>query len=120
LLPYAERMWDPDVVLRTTGSWPEAGVWRGHQGVLDFTRDQMDAFSEMWIEPQELIDAGDKVVALVHFGGKARHTGMEVEFSVAHVWTMRDGKAARVDMFERRSEAFEAAGIEGSRECRRF
>jgi ketosteroid isomerase-like protein len=112
LLSFAKQMWWPDLVLKTSGSWPDSGEWHGYDGLLKFVGDQMEAFSEMWIDPYELIDAGEKVVAFVRLGGKARHTGIEAEFSVAHVWTMRDGKADRVDMYERRSEALAAAGIE--------
>jgi ketosteroid isomerase-like protein len=111
LLPIAEEMWDPEIVLRTTGAWPESGEWHGHDGVLEFTRDQMEALNSMWIEPEEFIDAGDKVVVFVRFGGQARHTGIDAEFSVAHVWTLREGKALRVDMFERKSQALRAAGL---------
>ena len=70
----------------------------------------MEAFREMWIEPEEFIDAGDKLVVPVRFGGQARHTGIELEFTFVHVWTMRDGKSIRMDVFETRREALEAVG----------
>ena len=111
-LPFAEEVCDPDFVLATTGRlFPESGEWRGPQGLLRFTEAQMEAFSQMWIEPQEYIDAGDRLVVPVRLGGKARHTGIEMEFAVAHVFTIRDGKATRLDVFLNKAEALEAVGL---------
>lgn len=110
-LPIAEEMWDPDIALNLPGGVLGGGeTWRGYDGMLRFIAHQMEAFREMWVEPQEFIDAGDKLVVPVRFGGQARHTGIELEFTSVHVLTMRDGKAIRMDAFETRQEALEAAG----------
>jgi ketosteroid isomerase-like protein len=113
LLPFAEEIWDPDIVLTTSGKMlPEAGEWRGFEGLLRFTEAQMEAFSQMRVEPLELIDAGNRLVVPVRFGGKARHTGIDIEFSAVHVFTMRDdGKATRLDIFASKAEALEAVGL---------
>jgi len=73
----------------------------GHEGLLRFAALQTEAFEEFWVQPQEMIDAGDRVVVPVRFGGRAQHTGLEVVFDVVHVCTARDGKA----------EALEAVGL---------
>jgi ketosteroid isomerase-like protein len=65
----------------------------------------------MWLEPLEFIDAGDRLVVPYRFGGKARHTGIEVEFSFVHVFTQRRGKAVRVDVYETKEQAFEDVGL---------
>jgi uncharacterized protein len=112
LRPLFEETWDPDIVLTTSGKlMPESGEWRGHEGVLRFTEAQMEAFTQMWVEPQEYIEAGDRLVVPVRFGGQARHTGIEVEFSVVHVFTIRNGNAIRLDMFVTKEEALEAVGL---------
>jgi ketosteroid isomerase-like protein len=111
LLPFLEDYYDPDVVLKTSGMFPETAEMHGHSGMLRFVGTQMDAFQKMWIEPQEFIEAGNRVVVPVRFGGEARHTGLEVEFSVVHVATFRDGKVARIDMHRNKAEALEAAGL---------
>jgi uncharacterized protein len=111
LLELAE-WWDPDIVLTTSGKLlPESGEWRGHQAMLRFTEAQMEAFTQMWVEPQEFIDADDRLVVPVRFGGQARHTGIEVEFSVVHVFTVRDGRVTRLDTFVSKDEALEAVGL---------
>jgi ketosteroid isomerase-like protein len=65
----------------------------------------------MRINVDELIDGGDQVLAHARFGGKARHTGIELDFSVYHVLTIRDGKTVRLEMYADKSKAVEAAGL---------
>jgi ketosteroid isomerase-like protein len=65
------------------------------------------------VKPQEYIDAGDHVVVPIRFGGRARHSGLEVAFEVVHVLTSRDGKWTRVDMYQTKVEALAAVGCSG-------
>jgi ketosteroid isomerase-like protein len=106
-----EEICQPDVVLRTSGMFPESGDYRGYEGLREFTRNQAEAFDEMWIHPDEFLDADDQVVVPVSFGGTARHTGIEATFSIVHVWTIRDGKVCRLDMYRSREEALDAVGL---------
>jgi predicted lipid-binding transport protein (Tim44 family) len=70
-----------------------------------------EALENMWLEPDDFIDAGDRVLVQLRIGGTARHAGLPVEFSVIHSVTVRDGKAARIDVYERVEEAIKAAGL---------
>lgn len=83
----------------------------GHEGMLQFTTNQAEAFEALTIEPEEFIDAGDRVVVPVRLGGRARHTGLEIEFHFVHVLTLRRGKLARVDVYATKTEALEVVGI---------
>jgi ketosteroid isomerase-like protein len=56
--------------------------------------------------PEEFIDAGDNVIALVSI----RYEGRE-DNRPAHVWTVSDGKVTRVRIFPLREHAFEALGL---------
>jgi ketosteroid isomerase-like protein len=47
--------------------------------------------------PDDLVDGGDRVVALGRFCGTPRASGRYVEVPFALVWTMRDGQAVEVD-----------------------
>ena len=108
---FVEEMWHRDCVLKPAGILPESREMRGHEGVAKFTAAQMEAFDQMTAEPDEFIEAADKVVVPFRFGGVARHSGIPIEFSVVHVWTVRDGKVARLDMYRTKAEALEAAGL---------
>ena len=43
--------------------------------------------------PDELLDAGERVVVLGHFEGRGKASGKALDALYAHVWTLRDGKA---------------------------
>ena len=107
-----EELCHPDVVLRTSGMFPESGEYYGYAGLREFTTNQAEAFEQMSVQCAEFIDAGDRIVVPVRFGGKARHTGISATFTVAHAWTIRDGKVAAIDMYQQRSEALQAVGLE--------
>ena|SRR5687767_3302976 len=72
-----------------------------------------------WLEPwatyrttiEELIDAGDRVVAVVRDYGRREGMDEEVELIGAAIWTIREGKAARYDGYADRAEALKAAGL---------
>src|SRR5437879_1104928 len=111
-MPALEKFCDPDIVLTPSGMLPESSEMHGHDGVVRFAAVQTEAFDDFWIEPQEFIEAGDRVVVPVRFGGRASHTGIDVAFEVVHVCTSRNGKWTRVDMYASKSEALEAVGLE--------
>ena len=54
---------------------------------------------------------GDQVVALVRVNRRPRGTTAELNLAIAHLWTIRDGKAARCQAFAERDRALEAAGL---------
>jgi ketosteroid isomerase-like protein len=111
VLPALERFVGPDVVLVPAGILPESSEMRGHDGVLRFVTLQTEGFDDYWVEPQEFIDAGDKVVVPVRFGGRAVHTGIDVAFDVVHVCTAYAGKWTRLDMYASKAEALKAVGL---------
>jgi ketosteroid isomerase-like protein len=91
---------------------PDAGVYRGHDGVRDWTADFSSAFESFALEPQEYIDGGDgKVVLVVRLSARGKASGVSVERLDGMVWTIRDGKTVRLDYYGSRAEALEAAGV---------
>ena len=66
--------------------------WAGLSGLastLDFTT----------FEPREFIAQNDKVVSLVYAEATVRNTGRAFVNHEAHVWTFRDGKLARFQVY---------------------
>jgi ketosteroid isomerase-like protein len=105
-----EEYWDQDAVLQPAGVLPdsEQRPHRGHDAFLNFLANQMEAFNEMWIEPEEFIELGDRVVVPYRMGGQARHTGIDVEFAFVHVFTIRGEKIVRLDVYESKAAALDA------------
>lgn len=104
----------PDVVwdLRDTAS-PEAGVYHGRDEVREFYRRWSGAFSDWNFEIEELIDAGDKVVAFVTERAHGRGSGVEVEMQRANVTTFDDrGTIVHFRSFSDREAALRYAGID--------
>jgi ketosteroid isomerase-like protein len=62
------------------------------------------------LEPEEFIDAGDQVVALLRVKATG-HSGVALERDDAIVYTMRDGQVARLDYYNNRPQALEAVGL---------
>jgi ketosteroid isomerase-like protein len=108
-----EEFCDPTIVLTPSGAFPESSEMHGYEGMVRFATLQTEAFDEFWIELQEFIDAGDRVVVPVRFGGRALYTGIDVEFEFVHVCTARNGRWTRVDIYVTRTEALRAVGLEG-------
>ena len=73
--------------------------------------DWLDPWESYRVEVEDVVDAGDDAVVLVRDFG--RRAGMTAEVSVlsAAVWTVRDGRIARVAFYLDRSEALDAAGL---------
>src|SRR5919109_930478 len=67
----------------------------GREEILRLLRDYAAAFEKWRIEPEEIIDAGDQVVAAVRDGGRLRGTDDEVYNRFTHVWIFRSGKIVR-------------------------
>jgi ketosteroid isomerase-like protein len=109
---FEERV-DPDVVLRPAGVFPESAEVHGRSEALKFLTGQREAFESWWLKPFDFIDAGDIVIVRVRVGGRARHTGIALEFERAHVLTYRNGKVARFEIYASEAEALEAVGLRG-------
>jgi uncharacterized protein len=94
---------DPDL--------PGGGKFEGHDGFLTFVRQVLDAFEEYRVEPEELLDAGEQVVVFLRHQGRGKASGAPIELRDAHVWTIEDGKATRIDLYLSRGEALKSAGL---------
>jgi ketosteroid isomerase-like protein len=107
---------DPDIELHPDPENEWVGlnaVYRGPEGILDYIRTVEDAIADYHPEVEKLIDAGDKVVTLAIESGRGRGSGAEVQSNrTAHVWTLRAGKAIRLDLYNDRADAFKAVGLE--------
>ena len=87
------------------------GIYRGHEGLRRFFREWHEAWEKIEYDYDELIDAGEHVIAVVTRHARGRASGAEVERPFALVWTVREGEVVRVAWFLTRNEALEAAGL---------
>ncbi len=88
-----------------------AGVYRGIEGVRQFWRGWLAAWETVEFE-YELLDAGDRVVALIDQRMRGRSSGIEVPFGkYAHVYTFRGGLIVHRRSYKDQAEALEAVGL---------
>src|SRR5438309_11717814 len=89
---------------------PDRGEYRGYAGVRRWFEDWGSAWAEWSFEPLELIDAGDQVIVVGRMAATGRDSGVKIDRQDAILHTMRDGLIARIDYFNSREQALEAAG----------
>ena len=71
-----------------------------------------ETFDELRLEPQEFIDAGDRVATRLRHHGRGKRSGVEIDEEMYHqVATFRAGKMVRIEYFGEWSEALKAAGL---------
>jgi len=104
---------DPDVEWSMPPNIPEAGTYTGRDEVLRRLEEFLEAWDDLGVTVEELVDAGDRVVALVRYSGRGRESGIEIGGMTtdAQVWTVRNGKALRVELYGGTAEALQAAGL---------
>jgi ketosteroid isomerase-like protein len=102
---------DPEVEWQLPDSGMNTGTFRGHEGIRELMESYLEAFERFTIELEQSFEAGDRVVAFVRTFARGRASGIDVETRPAHVWTMRDGKGVRMEVFPERDQALAAAGI---------
>lgn len=102
-----EFVWD----MSTFGNWPERQTYEGVEGMREFLTTWVSAWEDWVLEVEELHPAGDKVVAIVRQRGRAKETGLPVDMHFGQVWTYRDGKQLRMEMYATPEEALRAAGL---------
>jgi len=91
---------------------PGGGTYHGREGVRQLWSDARGVFGDFRNEPERFFDvAPERVVAFIRVCGVGKESGAFVEARIAHVITMKDGMAIRVQSFEDRDEALRAAGL---------
>jgi ketosteroid isomerase-like protein len=104
---------DPKIEWHGPREFPDLAEQRfGHDGVRDYVTTLFEAFDDYRMVPEDFIDAGgDRVLVFSREGGRGRGSGVEVVKPTAHVWTILNGKAVRMESYWERSDALKAAGL---------
>ena len=107
-------MCDPAVEWFPPAELPGASAYRGHEGVRAAANDMLEVFGAIQADPEEFIDTADGlVVVLFRWRGRGRESGVSIDpvGRQAAVFTMREGRAVRVNWYVDRAEALQAAGL---------
>jgi ketosteroid isomerase-like protein len=102
---------DMEVAFATPGG--PMTEYRGADGFISGWSDWMVPWASYQVDVEEMLDAGDRVVALVTLSGQTLHDGVRIEQPGAAVFTVAGGKIVRVEFHLDRREALESAGLSG-------
>lgn len=106
------RLVTDDFELRLPDIYPEGPeTYRGHDGLRRWLAMVQDTWGEWRFDLERLIDADRQVIALVRIVAEGGASGVPVDREVAHVWSLRDGKASTASVHLDRAEAFESVGL---------
>jgi ketosteroid isomerase-like protein len=95
--------------LRTPDSGPEAGAVRGLDAARRAFEDFFEPYEEVVVEPEQFFERGRWIVVFFRLHSRPRGSSAVVEIRAGHLWTMRDGKAAALQIFPQREKALEPA-----------
>ena len=101
---------DPAVVFDGTVR-PEGKLYHGHAGLAEALRTWTGTWEAFRMEVEDVIDAGEQVVAFEKQSGRGRGSGMPLTQETATAYTFRNGKVVRMVWFSDRKAAVEAAGL---------
>ncbi len=103
------QVYDEDVVFETL----LLGTHRGNEAIRLIYEENQRTLAGYTVDPVELIDAGDKVVAVAQVNGvgPASRIAMEDRDQFAFLFTIKNGRVVREQAFRNRQEAVEAAEL---------
>jgi ketosteroid isomerase-like protein len=106
------EFWHPDINWRAAeGALDDVGLMEGPDAIRDYYRQWEETFADVRMEVDQLIDAGDQVVAVVRGIGRMKGSDAEIDVRYAIVFTTRDGKIAAGREYFTREQALEAVGL---------
>jgi ketosteroid isomerase-like protein len=92
---------------------PEGAVRRGPDSVIEFFREWIEPWEDLQIDWDLQAGAPDRALATIEMRGRGRGSGATAEMRFFQVWTFRDGRAARMEMYSDHDDARRAAGLPG-------
>lgn len=91
----------PEIEWHQAQGLPHGGLYRGLDEVRRRVFDPLDEewWEEFHADPDEFLEAGEHVVVLGRYTGRAKGTGKPLDVPFVHVWSFRAGKAVRFRQF---------------------
>jgi ketosteroid isomerase-like protein len=101
---------DPEFEITTPSSLAsEPDTYRGAEGIRRWFDSFHEVMDEISIEAHSFREVGGRVVVESTLRARGRTTGLEFSQHGYEVWTLRDGKPVRLEVYPKLDQALEAA-----------
>ena len=103
---------DPGVIFDATRRIINPKTYAGIEGIRAMIAERDEVWREFRMEPDEFVDAGDRVVVIGRWVAKGRGSRVDVNQPITDVFTLHGGRVVRCEIgYSDRAEALEAAGV---------
>jgi ketosteroid isomerase-like protein len=87
---------------------PDQGPYVGREGVMHFWESWTETFSEFRAEIEEVIDADDHVIVVMHVSGRGHGSDAQMRTpTFAQIWTWEGDSIGRIRMVADKAQAVE-------------
>jgi ketosteroid isomerase-like protein len=83
----------------------------GIDGMTRTVSEWLAAMDRVSLTAERISGAGDRVVVIATWHGRGKASSVPTEWRHGQVWTMRDGKAVRIETYPDPADALEAVGL---------
>ena len=90
---------------------PEGAIHRGIDAMRSEMRAWFGTWANYWQEIEQVHDAGENVVVVVHESGEGKGSGAVMDQRIGVVITVRGGLIVRTRLYRDPAEALEAGGL---------
>jgi uncharacterized protein len=104
-----------DIVWEAVEDAPDAGTYRGHEGIRGYFEDWLDTVDAPRQDLRELTEVGDRIVADVRFTARVKGTDAEMTLDYCQVSLIEDGRITRIKEFREHGDAVAYANAAGGR-----
>jgi len=92
------EIFDPEVEVTWTPTGIDTwGTTKGIPAMAEMLGRWFEGLDDVRFEPQRIVDLGDRVLVVALMRARGRESGVEVTGRYGHLWTLRDGKAIRLE-----------------------
>jgi ketosteroid isomerase-like protein len=106
----AAELMHPAAEMRQPSTLPDTDEYHGREELVRGTRRWLEEWKDFRFVPEEVVDLGERAFLRVRLSGRGKTSGIDLQQTVFHLWTFRDGMPWRCEVFVDEDAAQQAAG----------